>query len=329
MNPRALYDQLVIWLDSGGSADPYVIQTSGSSGEPKKVLLSRAALLASATATQKRLGGPGQWLLALPVTAVAGLQVLVRSVLAGTKPVILDEHDSFAAAVGALNHSRKYTALVPTQLHRLLREGHGDLLREFDAILIGGAGVSPALLANAKAEGLKIVRTYGMTETSGGCVYDGVPLDGVEVELAQDGRIKIAGPVLFEGYVGQPQTDKWFVTEDLGEFNEDGNLRVIGRVDDVVISGGVNVALPAVTNAVLEVPGVIDAQAFGIPDEEWGTKVVAAVVGDVELDAVRAGLEQFGLPRSWAPQLLLHLADLPKLSSGKTDRQKLRELIEQ
>lgn len=328
MNPRALHDQLVIWLDSGGLADPYVIHTSGSTGEPKKVLLSRTALLASASATQKRLGGPGQWLLALPVTAIAGLQVLVRSVLAGTKPVILAEHQSFAAAVDELDHDRKYTALVPTQLHRLLREGHGDLLREFDAILVGGSGVSPALLAKAEAEGLKIVRTYGMTETCGGCVYDGIPLDGVEVEIAEDGRIKIAGPVLFDGYVGQPLTDKWFVTEDLGEFNTDGTLSVIGRVDDVVISGGVNIALPAVTNAVLEVPGVVDAQAFGIPDEEWGTKVVAAVVGDVELADIRAGVEQFGLPRSWAPKLLLHLAQLPKLSSGKTDRQKLRELIE-
>lgn len=329
MNPRALYDQLVVWLDSGGDAEPYVIKTSGSTGEPKNVVLSRAALLASATATQQRLGGPGQWLLTLPTTSVAGLQVLVRSVLAGTQPVFAEEYESFEKAVAALTAPRSYTALVPTQLHRLIRDGQAGLLKNFDAVLIGGAAISPTLITDARGAGIKVVRTYGMTETSGGCVYDGVPLDGVEVDITDEGRIKIKGPVLFSGYGGVPFDDDWFLTEDLGQWNEDGTLSVIGRIDDVVISGGINIALPAVKNALLTVADVEDAEVLGVDDAEWGTRLVAVVVGDVSLEQLRDGVEQFGLPRTWAPKEIFNVIDIPTLPGGKTDRQALRRLVEQ
>ncbi len=167
-----------------------VLPTSGSTGEPKAVLLTAGALRASATATHDRLGGPGQWLLAMPPYLVAGLQVLTRSLVAGTSPVVAE--GNFAAAVAGMTGERRYTALVPTQLKRLL-DTDAVALRQFDAVLVGGAAVPPALLSAAEAAGVRVVRTYGMTETGGGCVYDGLPLDGVSVDIVDD-RVVIGGP---------------------------------------------------------------------------------------------------------------------------------------
>ena len=332
--PRDLLPRLRSWWDDPDG--PLVLSTSGSSGEPKGVRLSRAALAASVAATASRLGGPGQWLLDLPVDRVAGLQVLLRSIAAGTEPIVAAEHDSLAAAVVALGGDRAYTALVPTQLHRLASAGRLSLLRRFDAVLVGGTAMPSELLGLAADEGVRVVRTYGMTETGGGCVYDGLPLDGVGVRIDVDGRVHLAGPMLFDGYEGDPAAtalalvDGWFRTDDLGRLDDDGRLVVLGRVDDVLVSGGVNVPLPAVTDALQGLPGVTDALAVGVPDAEWGAVVVACVVagdGAPELDAVR---DQVGarLPRAWAPRAVVRLDAMPLLAGGKVDRQAVRRLAE-
>ena len=300
-----------------------VLPTSGSTGEPKAVLLTAQALRASAAATHARLGGPGQWLLAMPPYFIGGLQVLTRSLLAGTAPIVVD--GNFSEAARWMTGDRRYTAIVPTQLRRLLATSVGAL-RSFDAVLVGAAAAPPGLLADARAAGVRVVTTYGMTETGGGCVYDGVPLDGITVEVV-DGRIVLGGRTLFSGYRLRPDltaqvlVDGRFLTQDCGRL-EDGRLEVLGRLDDVVISGGVNVALPAVRDRVLAHPSVTDAAVLGLPDPEWGTRVVAYIVGPVALDDLRDFVAA-ELPRTWAPREVVVLEALPMLASGKVDRQAL------
>lgn len=332
--PHQLVELLRDWLAHPGPVEPLVVSTSGSTGLPKAARLSRSAITASARATERRLAGPGQWLLDLPPTYVAGLQVLARSLLAGHEPVVADDHDSFGAAVDALSAGVRYVSLVPTQLHRLVVSDSLDLLRGFDTVLLGGAAIPARLVDAARAAGVRVVRTYGMSETCGGCVYDGVPLDGVAVRLGDDRRVQLSGPVLFDGYDGDPAAtdavlrDGWFATSDLGELLPDGRLRLIGRVDDVVISGGVNVPLPAVTEALSACSAVREAVAVGVDDDEWGTRVVACVVPHdgvaVRLDELRSAVEEAGLPRGWAPRQLVTLEAMPLLGNGKVDRLALR-----
>ena len=328
--PLALLKRLRPWLTSG--SEPLVVETSGSTGEPKQVLLGAAAVRASATAGLARLGGPGQWLLALPVRRVAGLQILVRSILAGTDPVLLKDHADLPAAAQAMHADRRYAALVPTQLRRLLDSGEADALRGFDAVLVGGAAAGKGLLQRARAAGVPVVTTYGMTETCGGCVYEGVPLDGVGLAVGDDGRIKITGPVLFSGYLGRPDLtarvlrDGWLTTNDIGQIDDDGRLQVLGRADDVVVSGGVNVGTGAVRDRLLEHPAIRDAAVVGVPDPHWGAAVVAFVVGD-QLVPSSAELRDFlseRLPRTWAPQQVIPTDELPLLASGKVDVRALR-----
>lgn len=328
--PAEVLDLLCVWNDAAPEPAPLVIETSGSTGEPKRVVLSRRAMRASATATAARLGGPGQWLLNLPATHVAGLQVLFRSVLAGTAPVVQD--GGFAEAAAAMNGERRYVSLVPTQLHRMLDDqGLVDALRSFDTVLVGGAAVPEELRARAAATGVRVVATYGMSETCGGCVYDGHPLDGVAVAIGTDGRIRVSGPVLFDGYAGRDDRtdevlrDGWFQTGDLGRLDEDGRLRVLGRVDEVVLSGGVNVPGPAVAARLREHPSVEAAEVVGAPDPEWGQRVVACVVGDLTLEEARDWVGAVH-PRSWAPRQVLRLPGIPLLHNGKVDRRRLEEL---
>ncbi len=304
-----------------------ILTTSGSSGEPKGVMLSRAALVASATATHERLGGPGQWVLPMKPYFVGGLQILTRSLLAGYAPVIAWDHPDLTAAAAAMTAPRRYTAMVPTQLARYL-ETSADALRRFDAIVIGGAAMPASLKERALAAGVAAIPAYGMTETGSGCVYAGEPLAGTSLRL-EDERILISGPTLFSGYRLRPEVtaevlrDGWFRTQDRGRF-VDGRLQVIGRLDDVVISGGVNVTLTAVQARLLEHPAVKDAVVLGVPDAEWGSRVVAFVVGDVALAEVRDFVAEV-LPRTWAPRDVIGLTALPMLASGKVDRQSLLE----
>ncbi|MGZ5415913.1 MAG: AMP-binding protein [Nocardioides sp.] len=328
--PAEVLGLLRSWQDAAPEPAPLVIETSGSTGEPKRVVLSRAAMRASATATAARLGGPGQWLLNLPATYVAGLQVLYRSVLAGTEPVV--QEGPFAAAVAAMTGERRYVSLVPTQLHRMLADpAEVRALRSLDTVLVGGAAVPEALRARSVEAGVHVVATYGMSETCGGCVYDGHPLDGVAVAIGSEGRVRIAGPVLFDGYDGLPDLtgemlrDGWFHTQDLGRLDEDGRLQVLGRADDVVLSGGVNVPGPAVAARLRDHPAVEAAEVVGAEDPEWGQRVVACVVGDLPLDEARDWVAAVH-PRSWAPHQLLRLEEIPLLHNGKVDRVRLQEL---
>ena len=328
--PREVLALLEPWLREGG--EPIIIRTSGSTGAAKDVVLSQAAVMASAHAALERLGGPGQWLSAIPATGVGGLQVLVRSIVAGIKPVFDDEHDSIGAAISAMTGERRYASLVPTQLHRLADDL--AVLAPLDAVLIGGAATPATLLEQARDAGVTVIRTYGMSETCGGCVYDGVPLDGVRMRVDDDHQVHLAGPVLFDGYgnAGRPTNvvDGWFATDDLGEI-EAGRLRVTGRSDDVIISGGVNIPLPAVTDVLRQHEGVGDAVAVGVPDEEWGSRVVAYLVpadavclDGLRLDEVRDAVEAAGLPRTWAPREVVLVDALPLLPGGKVDRRSLR-----
>lgn len=318
--------------------DPLSVRTSGSTGRPKDVVLSRDALIASATATHRRLGGPGRWLLALPAHYVAGLQVVVRSHLAGVDPVVLDDYPEAADALRVLVETpgRSYAALVPTQLGRWLDDPPtADLLRLLDGVLIGGSALRDDLARRARESGATVVATYGMSETCGGCVYDGVPLDGVAVAIGADGRIRLSGPVLFDGYDSDPEltaqslVDGWYVTPDLGDLDLDGRLTVTGRADDMVVTGGVNVPLPAVQAAVRDVPGVADALVLGLDDPEWGSRVSALVVGDgsVTRDVVRDAVASRH-PRAWAPQQVLVATEIPMLDTGKPDRSRARALLE-
>ena len=317
-----------------------VVPTSGSTGEPKGVLLGAAAIAASANAAHSRLGGPGRWLLALPGTHVAGLMVLARSVVAGTEPAAVDltggfTADEFATATSRFLRrpaARRYTALVPYQLAVLLDAGGAavDALIAFDAVLVGGSSAPPELLDRARAVGVHVITTYGMTETCGGCVYDGVPLDRVRVELVDNGRIKLAGPVLAHGYRLQPGLTAqafiagWFTTSDLGRLDADGRLTVIGRLDDVAVTGGVNVPLPAVDALIATHPGVADVATVALPDPLWGERVVAVVVprepsNPPTLAAIRLHLTRHA-PTAHLPKELALVRSLPKLPNGKVDR---------
>jgi o-succinylbenzoate---CoA ligase len=309
-----------------------VVVTSGSTGNGRAVLLPAAALEASAAATHARLGGPGSWLLALPVSAIAGLQVLCRSILSGSPPAVLGKGEPLADAVRRMPAGRRYTALVPTQLRRFLDE-EPDGLRSLDAVLVGGAATDAGLLARAWREGVPVVTTYGMTETAGGCVYEGEPLDGVRVRVT-DG-VELAGPTLALGYRLDPVATEaafaggWFRTRDAGALDADGRLTVTGRLDDVVITGGVNVAPAAVEAALREHPDVADAVVFGRSDPTWGQRVVAAVVpapgATPELPTLRDWVaDRLGRPA--APRQLHVLRALPLLHTGKPDRRAVAAL---
>jgi O-succinylbenzoic acid--CoA ligase len=294
--------------EAAADPEPLVIATSGSTGEPKRVMLSRAAMRASADATHARLGGPGQWELNLPPTYVAGVQVLYRTIRAG-------------------DAGRSYVSLVPTQLIRMREEW--ARLTTYDAVLIGGGPLDPQVRADAEAAGVRIVQTYGMSETCGGCVYDGVPLDGVELKI-DDEEVLLRGPMLFDGYQDEPERtaaafrDGWLVTNDLGHFAEDGRLRIDGRADDVIISGGVKVPAVAVAAMVGRHPSVDQVVVVGVPDQEWGERVVAVIepADPVTLEDVRDLVE----PRSWAPRRLVVVPELPRLPNGKPDRMAIRKL---
>jgi O-succinylbenzoic acid--CoA ligase len=320
-----------------------VVMTSGSTAIPKLVMLPAAALRASAAATVERIGGPGSWLLALPAHHVAGLQVLVRALLAGREPVAMDlgdgfRADGFAAATAGLPAGRRYTSLVPTQLRRLLDAGGAglDALCGYDAVLVGGAALDGVLRARALSAGARVVSTYGMSETAGGCVYDGVALTGTLVAVDADGRIRLGGATLASGYLGRPDETRrafaggWFHTGDLGRWR-DGRLEVLGRADDVINSGGEKVVPALVERILLAQPGVRAACVVGVPDPEWGQVVGAAVVvsdepGDSGPARWRAAVRT-ELGRAATPRKLLVVGEIPVLVIGKPDRAAVLEMI--
>ncbi len=329
-----------------------VVGTSGSTGTPKRALLTAAALRASARATHDRLGGPGQWLLPLPAHHVAGLQVLLRSVEAGTTPVAMDLTDgftprAFAAATARLDPGvRSYTSLVPTQLLRLLdHPGGAEALGRLDAVLVGGAALPPHLRARAAAAGVTVVATYGMSETAGGCVYDGQPLPCTEVALDDTGRIHLGGATVAHGYLGRPDltqaafgTDedgvRWFRTDDVGHTDERARLHVDGRLDDLVNTGGLKVAPRLVEEAVIaHVPGVREVVVVGTPHPQWGEAVSVLLVMDPAATTpapsaadLRAALRGV-LPDHALPVRVLTVPAVPLAGPGKPDRRAVAALF--
>jgi len=304
-----------------------IIGTSGSTGEPKGVELSAAALSHSARASLARLGArPGdRWLCCLPVTHVAGLQVLVRSLLSSSERTVASP-----LTTAALSESGcAYVSVVPTQLVRLLGEpGGAAALAAFSAVLVGGAAAPAGLLDRARAAGVRVVTTYGMSETCGGCVYDGVPLDGVSVQAGDDGLLRISGPVLMNRYHGGPDLGGEFVTSDLG-YVRAGRVVVRGRADDVINTGGHKV-VPGEVAAVLEsCPGVREVVVVGRADPEWGQRVTAVVVpadpaAPPSLELLRTHVRQ-RLPRYACPSEVVLTQAIPVLASGKPDLASLRK----
>jgi O-succinylbenzoic acid--CoA ligase len=303
------------------------IPTAGSTGEPKLVLLSHEAIRLAAQLTIGHLGiRDERWLCALPLDHVAGLMILVRARVAGTDPVVMPRFD--AAAVGAA--PADVVSLVPTMLERLLSIG-ADLAR-FRWILLGGAAVRPELLDSARDAGARIVRTYGMTETCGGVVYDGVPLDGVRVATRRDGVVRLLTPTVMDGYrfdAGATEAafeDGWFVTGDLGEWHG-SRLRVLGRADDVIVTGGEKVSPHEVEALLATHPSVADVAVAGRDDDEWGQIVVAYVVprpgARPALADLRAHVVATAAPYK-APKEVVLVDDLPRLASGKVARASLR-----
>ena len=393
--------------DADAAAEPIalVVGTSGSTGTPKRTALTARALAASAAATERFFGSnsdaASQWLLALPAHYIAGAQVLARSVLAGTAPVIARSviepvHFSpevFLQAVEHMSSARRFISLVPTQLHKLLESADADphlgaeiheALGSFTGILLGGAPASTDLLAAATALGLNTVTTYGSAETAGGCVYSGSVLPGVRVELvpeegmpavpdtggepAQVGRIWISGAHLASGYIGDAARTaehffsaadgtRWYRTDDYGLLSPaaapDSNkncseqrLQVLGRSDDVLISGGVKISARAVATVLEEHPAVREACVVGLPDARWGTAIAAAVTlvssalapsaaGNGMSPALTEELctllrarcaEKLGAPA--APKQLSILPDFPLTSTGKPDRAEIYSILD-
>lgn len=377
-----------------------VLRTSGSTtGTGKLVGVSMDALVASARATHKRLGGPGIWVLALPAYHAAGVQVLVRAAVAGTHVFnaykeggfdpqhlaqVIDaacvaaadcdagssfDDDAVSSCAGGAGGEAEgalaaddsgracpvYTSLVPTQLRRALDDEQlrGALAR-IDAVLIGGAAADAQLLEQAKAAGIRVVTTYGMSETCGGCVYDGQPLPGVSMDVDQaTGAIWLSGPMLATGYLGDEERTRrcfvsrpdsqageparrWFITSDRGHI-VDGRLQVLGRLDDVIISGGIKVE-PGPIEALLALnPLVSECAVVGLPDLQWGQVVTAVVVpasmpglGRVDegaiLAQIRVYLEQ-KLSGAQCPKQVLLADALPYKGIGKVDRRALAQSL--
>lgn len=312
-----------------------VISTSGTTGEPKGALLTAAALRSSAESTHARLGGAGRWLLALPAYHIAGLQVLVRSTLAGTTPVAVSasfDPSELPSAVAALGSGRRYASLVAVQLDKSLRDpGAAEALADLDAVLIGGGPMPAGVADRAEAAGVNVVRTYGMSETAGGCVYDGVALDGVNVRV-DNSRILLGGATVANGYRNPITPDPfaepgWFRTDDLGTVDDSGVLRVLGRVDDAVSTGGLTVLPQLVESALAGHPAIAECAVFGVPDERLGQRVAAALVltpgsSAPDVAELRGHVAQT-LDATAAPREVHVVDELPRRGIGKVDRRAL------
>ena len=298
-----------------------LVTSTGSTGANKEISLSASALLASAKASNKFLNANfGEtWSLLLPLTHIAAVNVLVRSLELGTIPVNLIGHSGEYPKVD-------YTAIVPTQLFNALT-GDDHLLKHLQsakAVLVGGASLTSELHTQATNAGITVVTTYGMSETSGGCVYNGVPLEGVQVAISDAGFIKVLGPVLASNLDLDAQN--WFVTSDLGEL-VDGGLKVLGRGDDVIISGGENISLIEIENAISQTFSNFEFAAFAVSSEKWGQELhVAAVNAPAEFSekVERLLVEKFG--NAAKPKRFHQLSALPLIGIGKVDRGALAQL---
>lgn len=339
-----------------------LVLTSGSTGTPSLVALSPQAIVSSARATHARLGGPGTWVAALPFQHVAGLQVLARSVVAGTEPLLASNLTERSASFDVdqfvdlterarPDARRLYTSLVTKMATDLLDTSAGvRALQSYDAILVGGGPVSTDLRRRAEKSGVNLVTTYGMTETAGGCVYDGLPLDGTSLRIdPTSSQILLSGPTLMNGYMGEPAPwivdedgTRWFQTSDLGRI-DGGQLRVLGRTDDIVNSGGHKVSTRLVEKAIRQTPAVADVHVFGVPDETWGERVAAAVelvepglAGTAppeqteSLNDLAASIRSSvlaDLPAHCVPRTVFVLQEVPRTDLGKVDGNAIRQQL--
>ncbi len=341
------------------SADVAVVAaTSGSTGDPAGVLLPGRSLRAAAegfsTLTGQLRGH--RWVCALPLHSAAGLMVAVRSVVAGTTPVAMTSLggadrfsvDAFAAATRAasdpwVQDDRPLAvSLVPPMLAMLDAAGTSgvELLQEYDAVIVGGAPPPPDLVGRLRYVGVKVMTSYGMTETCGGVAYDGRPLDDVAIEVEPSGRLVVTGTQVAGGYRDGREAERWtttthgvrrFRTGDLGRIDHQGTLTVTGRLDDVVQVAGTSVALNAVRSVLVDQPAVADAEVVALPDPVWGSHVVAAVVPSrvpgarLEQATVQALAEavQQALGRAARPRDIRLVPRLPRMDSGKVDRRAL------
>lgn len=391
-----------------------VVGTSGSTGAPKQTALSVRAMRASARATERFFAdypsigsakqrravseAPAQWLLALPAHYVAGAQVLARSVLAGTTPVVAASvtdgvsftPEVFLNAAERLSCARRFVSLVPTQVHKLLEAAEAspalgseiyDALGQFTGILLGGAPASASLLAAARELGLNVVTTYGSAETAGGCVYSGVALPGVRLRVIPEdaglldssvagdasaggtpniGRVWLGGEHLASGYMGDSARTashffvdadgcRWYRADDYGSLTptapntpEDEGapmLNIVGRSDDVIITGGVKVSARAVAAVLESHPAVREAAVMGIPDARWGSAVAAAITlrgasgAQSAPDASQATCDMLRefctdkLGAAGAPKFLRIFADFPTASTGKPDLRAIYSML--
>jgi O-succinylbenzoic acid--CoA ligase len=308
-----------------------IVESSGSTGTPKRISISLEALSHAAKAGQERLGPPGQWLLALPINFIAGQQVLFRSVLSGIQPVMMNTSvpftaEAFLRSALLLTGDLKYTSLVPLQLARLVAAAEKDelllkTLQGFRAILVGGQATADELREKAIALGIKVVISYGMSETAGGCVYDGIPLEGVRLKIAPNGRLLIQGKTLAE------DQDDWIFTNDLAELSAGGKLLILGRADRVIISGGLKLSLDRVEYLGSELAGVEELVAVAIDDQEFGERVGICYVGSPEVADDIANQLALLLGPVGKPVRVIRVDKLLKLATGKNDNLAIAEIF--
>lgn len=327
-----------------------VIETSGTTGKPKRVWLLAEALIASAQSHLDALGGPGVWWLALPTSYIAGVQVLTRSLIANMTPITNPPGPfgpgSLLAVESRLREAKEsspvYSAMVPAQMQRLVDaagsdSGVADALRLFDAVLVGGQAIPQGLVDGALGLGVRMIRTYGSAETAGGCVWDGTPLATVTVGDV-DGRLAISGPMLAGGYLDDPvltakhfvdrDGGRWYVTDDQGVVDADGTVRVVGRVDDVIVSGGKKVSLADVERIVVDELGGVGCVVVAGTHDEWGQVPVIVGVTGIDLDNARNVIGA-KLGAHARPDRFVLVPEIPLLGSGKPDRVAISRTVSQ
>ena len=301
-----------------------LIETGGSTGAPKIVALSANALKISASCSNQALGAEigDRWSLSLPLNHIAGINQLLRSIELGTDPV---------------ETNAQFISIVPTQLHRALERPNGilDQLRNAKKVLIGGAAVPENLIKQGQESGIELVTSYGMTEMSGGCIYNGKALPGVEIKIDSSSRISLKGPMRALGYLNNYEANResfvneWFITSDYGSINEAGELHIQGRADDVIISGGEKISTGEVCRILQEQFPKCEIHVIGIPDSEWGAALRVVMVNR-EFERINANTQKISLQeirnivgaalsKVAAPRSLLLLSEMPLKSNGKAD----------
>jgi len=322
-----------------------IICTSGSTGNPKAVEISSQALISAAKKTNEKFKEPADWILAINPAFIGGIMVIARAIVGNQNWIYgLDETDKFnpdlfvSRTLEVISKNRKVrTSLVNAQLSTLVSQGHIDTLKKFDALLIGGGQISNSLYNQLKNEGVNLIRTYGMTETCGGVVWEGLPLNNVSIRIdhpANDGvgQIAIKSDSNATCYHGESIeinqlnestfNNGWVLTKDLG-IVKNGELKVIGRSDDIVVSGGTNISLYAIENVIKDQVGIEDAVVFSIPDDKWGVIVAAVVVGNYEVSLIQKSIEH-ELGKAAIPRVIKNAKEIPLLPNGKVDIDSLK-----